>query len=146
MREITFNEENGQFQEKNHKLSFSFIIFIIIFISLIIIGYIYSNIVLMKLGYQSLDLEQKKEQLLVSKNHLEYSVETLSSLTRIEKIAYQDLGMQRPEKIEFIAMQPLPIETVAIASQPTQQGEGTKFLEAGSFLKEFANLQIFKNQ
>jgi len=141
-----FIEENGQFQEKNHKLSFSFFLFIIIIISLLVIVYICSNILLMKLGYQSIELEQKRDQLLVTKNQMEYSVEHLSSLTRIERIACQELGMNRPENIEFIAMLPANLNRDVIASQPSEEEQGTYYLEAGTFLREFANLQIFKNQ
>ena len=146
MREIIFIEENNQFQGKNHKISFSLFLFIIIIVSLLVISYICSNILLMKLGYQSIDLEQKREQLLAENYQLEYSVECLSSLTRIEKIASQELGMSRPEKIEFIAMLPANINSAMVASQPSEEEAGSNYLEAGNFLREFASLQIFKNQ
>ena len=141
-----FIEENGQFQEKNHKVSFSFFLFIIIIISLLVIGYICSNTILMKSGYQSIDLEQKRDQLLVEKDQMEYSVECLSSLTRIERIAYQELGMHRPEKIEFIAMVPASLSRNAFADMSPEQEQDIRYLEAGAFLKEFADLQIFRNQ
>lgn len=146
MSDIMFIEENGQFQEKNHKVSFSFFLFIIIIISLLLIGYICSNTVLMKLGYQSIDLEQKRDRLLVEKDQMEYSVECLSSLTRIERIAFQELGMHRAEKIEFIAMVPANLSRHTLASQPAEVEQGARYLEAGTFLKEFVNLQIFQNQ
>jgi len=148
MREIIFIEENNQFQGKNHKISFSLFLFIIIIVSLLVISYICSNIVLMKLGYQSIDLEQKREQLLAENYQLEYSVECLSSLTRIERIASQELGMSRPEKIEFIAMVPAGIDNFAIASnsQEEEQTETASYLRAGSFLGEIADLRIFQNQ
>jgi len=145
MREIIFIEDNNQFQGKNYKISFSLFLFIIIIVSLLVISYICSNILLMKLGYQSIDLEQKREQLLAENYQLEYSVECLSSLTRIEKIASQELGMSRPEKIEFIAMLPANINS-AIASQPSEEEQGSNYLEAGNFLRELASLQVFKNQ
>jgi cell division protein FtsL len=141
-----FIEENSQFKERNHKVSFSFFLFIVIIISLLVIGYICSNIMLMKLGYQSIDLEQKSEQLLVRKDLLVYSVEQLSSLTRIEQIACQELGMHRPENIEFIVMLPADINMNLVVSQPPEERNGAGYLEAGAFLKEFANLQIIKNQ
>ena len=141
-----FIEENGQFQEKNHKVSFSFFLFIIIIVSLLVIGYICSNTILMKLGYQSIDLEQQRDQLLVEKDQMQYSVECLSSLTRIERIAYQELGMHRPEKIEFIAMVPASLSRNAFADMSPEQEQDIRYLEAGAFLKEFADLQIFRNQ
>jgi len=141
-----FIEENGQFQEKNHKVSFSFFLFFIIIISLLVIGYICSNTILMKLGYQSIDLEQKRDQLLVEKDQMEYSVECLSSLTRIERIAYQELGMHRPEKIEFIAMVPANLNRNTFVDMTPEQEQDTRYLQAGAFLKEFADLQIFRNQ
>ena len=146
MREIIFIEENNLFQGKNHKISFSLFLFIIIIVSLLVISYICSNIVLMKLGYQSIDLEQKREQLLAENYQLEYSVECLSSLTRIERIASQELGMSRPEKIEFIAMLPAKINSAMVVSQTSKEEQGSNYLEAGNFLREFASLQIFKNQ
>ena len=146
MKDIVSMEESEQFLLKNHRLSFSFFIFSIIMVSLLIIGYICSNIILMKLGYQSIDLEKRKDELLVQKYQLESTVESLSSLTRVESIAVQELGMCRPEKIEFIAMLPSHINNNMIAEQPSESNQSGKFLEAGTFFKEFANLQIFRNQ
>ena len=146
MKDIISIEENGHFKEKNHKVSFSFFLFIIIIISLLAIGYICSNITLMSMGYQSIDLEQKKAQLMVRKHQLEYSAEYLSSLNRIERIACQELGMRRPEKIEFIAMLRAKIDRDVVAAQSSEESQDVRYLEAGTFLNEFADLQIFKNQ
>jgi len=146
MKDIIFIEENNQFKERNYKVSFSFFLCIVIIVSLLVVGYICSNIILMKLGYQSLDLEQKKEQLLVKQDQLAYSVEHLSSLTRIEQIACQELGMHRPEKIEFIAMLPADINRNTITYQPSQEGQGTSYLEAAAFPQELIHLQMAKNQ
>jgi len=147
MKDIILLEGNNQFQEKNHKISLSLFLFIIVMISLLVIFYICSNIMLMKLGYQSLELEQKREQLLAENAQLEYSVECLSSLTRIERIASQELGMKQPEKIEFIAMVPARVASSPIVAgeQQSDEREGT-YLQAGNFLREFANLNIFRNQ
>ncbi len=145
MNDIIYSDKINQFQGKSHKLSFSLFLLTIILASLLIIGYICSNITLMKLGYQSIDLEQKKEQLLAKKYQLEYSVECLSSLTRIERIANQELGMSRPEKIEFIVMLPNNIEKEKIINPPSQEND-TRYLRAGNFLPELVNLKIFENQ
>jgi len=145
MNDIIYSDKINQFQGKSHKLSFSLFLLTIILASLLIIGYICSNITLMKLGYQSIDLEQKREQLLAKKYQLEYSVECLSSLTRIERIANQELGMSRPEKIEFIVMLPNNIEKEKIINPPSQEND-TRYLRAGNFLPELVNLKIFENQ
>jgi len=50
MTDIILLEEKKQFQSKNYKVSFSLFLFIVILIGLMVIGYISSNIVLMKLG------------------------------------------------------------------------------------------------
>ena len=141
-----FVEGNNQFPLKAQRLSFSFFIFSIIIVSLLVIGYICSNIMLMKLGYQSIELEKKKDELIVQKCQLESTVENLSSLTRIEKIAVQELGMCRPERIEFIAMLPNNIVFDMMAQQPSTSESDNRFIEAGSLFKEFANLKIFQNQ
>ncbi len=146
MKGIMFIDENGQFQKNNYKLSFSLFLSIVIIISLLVIGYICSNIVLIKLGYQTIDLEQKRDQLLTEKDQMEYSVEHLSSLTRIERIAYQELGMHRPERIEFIAMLPANVNRDIIASKHPEEEQGIDYLEAGTFLREFADLHIYRNQ
>jgi cell division protein FtsL len=147
MKDIMLIGENNQFQEKNHKLSLSLFLFSVILISLLVIFYICTNIMLMKLGYQSIELEQRKEELLAENDQLEYSVECLSSLTRIEKIASEELGMKRPEKIEFIAMLPSRINTNSIvAEQVSKEEDERAYLQAGNFPREFANLPIFKNQ
>ena len=146
MKSIMFVEGNNQFPLKAQRLSFSFFIFSIIIVSLLVIGYICSNIMLMKLGYQSIELEKKKDELIVQKCQLESTVENLSSLTRIEKIAVQELGMCRPERIEFIAMLPNNIVFDMVAQQPSISESDSSFIEAGSLFKEFANLKIFQNQ
>ncbi len=145
MKSSVFIEENEQISGKNQRLSFSFFFLSIIIISLLVIAYIGSNIILMKLGYQSINLEQKRDELLIQKYQLESTVENLSSLTRIEKIAIQQLGMCRPERIEFIAMIPNSINNTLIANQPSEAEQNNKFLEAGTFFKEFANFNIFSN-
>lgn len=146
MKDIFFNGDNIQFQSKNDRVSFSFFLLIILLISILVIGYISSNIVLMKLGYQSMDLEQEREQLLAENNQLEYTVENLSSLTRIEQIAYQDLAMHRPEKIEFIAMLPANSKVNQLVNNPTEQGQASGYIEASIFPKQLPDLQIFKNR
>lgn len=146
MKELLFFEDKSQFQGKNYQFLFSVFIVIIVIISFLIIGYISSNIVLMRLGYYSIDLEQQKEQLLVRKHQLEYSVECLSSLTRIEKIASQELGMHRPEKIEFVAMLPAEMDRPVAASLPPEEQQVKRFIEAGTFLQNLVGLQILKNQ
>lgn len=145
MNDIIYNDKISQFQGKSHKLSFSLFLLTIILASLLIIGYICSNIALMKLGYQSIELEHKREQLLAKKHQLEYSVECLSSLTRIERIANQELGMSRPEKIEFIVMLPNNIEKEKIINPPSQEND-TRYLRADNFLPKLVNLKIFENQ
>jgi len=54
--------------------------------------------------------------------------------------------MSRPEKIEFIAMLPANINSAMAVSQTSKEEQGSNYLEAGNFLREFASLQIFKNQ
>ena len=146
MKEIVLLIENEQCPLKLQRISFSLFIFVTFLITLLVFGYICSNIILIKLGYQSLDLEQKKDELLVQKCQLEYNVENLSSLTRIEKIAVQELGMCRPEKIEFIAMLPSNIETDAASLQPAEPEQKYRFLAAGVFFQEFNKLQFFQNR
>jgi cell division protein FtsL len=147
MTDYILADEKKQFQSKNYKTTFSLFLFIIILIGLLVIGYICSNIVLMKLGYQSIELEQKRDQLLVERNHLEYSVERLSSLTRIEGIAKLELGMCRAENIKFIAMLPADLNIASmVAEMPSEEKESKGYLQAGNTLQEFANLQFFRNQ
>lgn len=146
MKSITFMEENEQIPLKSHRLSFSLFILFIMIVSLLSVMYICSNITLMKLGYQSLELEKKKDEILVQKYQLESSVENLSSLTRIEKIAVYELGMCQPERIEFIAMLPKEVDFNLPLEQTAELKSDNTFIEAGGFLKEFANLNIFQNQ
>ena len=146
MKEIVFLTGNEQCPLKLQRFSFSLFIFITFLITLLVFGYICSNIILIKLGYHSLDLEKKKDELLVQKCQLEYNVENLSSLTRIEKIAIQELGMCRPEKIEFIAMLPSNIEIDTVDIQPTESEQKNKILAAGVFFQGLNKLQFFQNR
>lgn len=145
MNSIIFIEENKQISTNNKRVSFSFFFFSIFIITLLVILYVVSHIILMKLGYQSINLEQKRDELLAQKYQLESTVENLSSLTRIEKIAIQKLGMRRAEKIEFVAMVPNNINVALAANQAKEPEQKSSFLEAGVFFKKFGNLQIFPN-
>lgn len=147
MTDYILLEEKKQFQSKNYKVSFSLFLFVIILIGLLAIGYISSNIVLMKLGYQSINLEQQRDELLAERNSLEYSAECLSSLTRIEKIAKLELGMCKAENIMFIAMLPANIDvTTLVAENASEERQNTNYLKAGNTLQEFAKLQILNSQ
>jgi cell division protein FtsL len=146
MKEMIFLKKNEQYPLKIQRFSFSFFVFTTFLISFLVFGYICSNITLIKLGYQSLDLEKKRDELLVEKGQLEYHVENLSSLTRIEKIAIQELGMCRPEKIEFVAMLPSNIKTDVAALPSAEPEQENRFLAAGVFFQELSGLRLFQNR
>jgi len=80
-----------------------FLILIVILASLIVF-YISNNIVLVRLGYRVLELENCKAELEEQNRKYEFRADTLSALDRIEEIACNQLGMIRPKKVEFIAL------------------------------------------
>lgn len=80
----------------------SFLI-LVVFITSIVIFYISNNIVLTELGYKIIQLENNKIDLEEENKRLELTVESLSALSRIEKIACNQLGMVRPKEVNFIA-------------------------------------------
>jgi len=91
--------------ENEHAFIFCclFLILAIILASLIVF-YISNNIILVGLGYKIIDLENYKAELEEQNRKYELRADTLSALDRIEAIACNQLGMIRPKKVEFIAM------------------------------------------
>ena len=98
----TFNYEN-----KNGLIVFGSFLILVIFVTSIVIFYVSNNIILTELGYKLIKLENEKIALEEENKKLELTVETLSAFDRIEKIAYNQLGMVRPKEVKFIALNPV---------------------------------------
>jgi len=97
----------GNYESKNALIVFGSFLIIVILVTSIVIFYISDNIVLTELGYKLIKLENEKIALEEENKKLELTVETLSALDRIEKIAYNQLGMIRPKEVKFIALNPV---------------------------------------
>ena len=97
----------GNYESKNAIIVFGSFLILVILVTSIVIFYISTNIVLTELGYKLIKLENNKITLEEENKNLELTVETLSALDRIEKIAYNQLGMIRPKEVKFIALNPI---------------------------------------
>ncbi len=97
----------GNYESKNALIVFGLFLIIVILVTSVVIFYISNNIVLTELGYKLIKLENEKIALEQENKKLELTVETLSALDRIEKIAYNQLGMIRPKEVKFIALNPV---------------------------------------
>jgi len=95
---------SGNYESRNALIVFGSFLILVILVTSIIIFYISNNIVLTELGYKLIKLENDKITLEEENKKLELTVETLSALDRIEKIAYNQLGMIRPKEVKFIAL------------------------------------------
>lgn len=98
----------GNYESKNTLIVFGSFLILVILVTSVIIFYISNNIVLTELGYKLIKLENVKIALEGENKKLELTVETLSALDRIEKIASNHLGMIRPKEVKFIALNPIP--------------------------------------
>lgn len=96
------------YENKNGLFVFVSFLLLVIFITFVVIYYISNNIVLTELGYKLIMLENEKTALEEENKILEFTAETLSALDRIEKIAYNHLGMIRPKEVKFIALKLAP--------------------------------------
>jgi len=96
----------GNYESKNTLIIFGSFLILAILITSIILFYISNNIVLTELGYKLMKLENEKIALEEENRKLELTVETLSALDRIEKIACNQLGMVRPKEVKFVALSP----------------------------------------
>lgn len=94
------------YKNKNALIILGSFLLLIFFFTSIAILYISNNIVLTELGYKLIKLENDKIALEEENKKLELTSETLSAFDRIEKIAYNHLGMIRPKEIKFIALNP----------------------------------------
>ena len=98
----------SNYESKNTLIVFGLFLMLVILVTSVIIFYISNNIVLTELGYKLIKLENDKIALEEENKKLELTVETLSALDRIEKIASNHLGMIRPKEVKFIALNPIP--------------------------------------
>ncbi|GAF74342.1 unnamed protein product [marine sediment metagenome] len=98
----------GNYESKNTLIVFGSFLMLVILVTSVVIFYISNNIVLTELGYKLIKLENVKIALEEENKKLELTVETLSALDRIEKIASNHLGMIRPKEVKFIALNPIP--------------------------------------
>ncbi|TET04602.1 MAG: hypothetical protein E3J83_06975 [Candidatus Atribacteria bacterium] len=98
----------GNYESKNALIVFGSFLMLVILVTSVVIFYISNNIVLTELGYKLIKLENVKIALEEENKKLELTVETLSALDRIEKIASNHLGMIRPKEVKFIALNPIP--------------------------------------
>lgn len=99
---------SSNYEGKNTLIICGSFLMLVVFVTSVIIFYISNNIVLTELGYKLIELENYKIRLEEQNKKLELTAETLSALDRIEKIAYNHLGMIRPKEVEFIASLPTP--------------------------------------
>jgi len=97
----------GNYKTRNAIIVFGSFLILVILVTSIVIFYISNNIVLAELGYKLIKLENDKIALEEENKELELTVETLSALDRIEKIACNQLGMIRPKVVKFIALNPI---------------------------------------
>jgi cell division protein FtsL len=102
--------ENDQtFNGMNLKKKNAFILCCLFLTSMIILAslvvfYISNHIIIVSMGYKIIELENIKAELEKQNKKCELLVDTLSALDRIESIAKKELGMIRPEQVEFIAL------------------------------------------
>lgn len=96
------------YESKNALIVLRLFLVLVIFITSVVVFYISSNIILTELGYKLIKLEDDRITLEEENKKLELTVETLSALDRIEKIASNRLGMIRPKEVRFIALNPTP--------------------------------------
>lgn len=96
------------YESKNALIGLRLFLVLVIFITFVVVFYISSNIILTELGYKLIKLEDDRITLEEENKKLELTVETLSALDRIAKIASTRLGMIRPKEVRFIALNPTP--------------------------------------
>jgi len=97
----------SHYESRNALIIFASFLILVILATSIVILYISNNIVLTELGYKLIKLENNKITLEEENKRLELTIETLSALDRIEKIACNQLGMIRPKEVKFITLNPI---------------------------------------
>ena len=95
---------NMNLKKKNAFIFTCLFLICIIALASTIVFYISNNIVIVGLGYKIIELENIKVELEEQNRKYELRTDTLSALDRIEAIATNQLGMIRPKKVEFIAL------------------------------------------
>lgn len=108
-------------------INYSLVLLFIFFFTSLTILYISNTITLTELGYQLIELENYKEDLIEDYKKLEFIVENLSRIDRIEEIACNHLGMTRAKEVNFVASLPLVEVNPGIGSEIiSENNEGKK--------------------
>lgn len=79
------------------------------------------------LGYKKVELQKQINQLEAKNKRLQYNVENLSSLDRVQKVAENDLGMYQPQSSNMVAVlsEPKSIPVVKTTGQPVAQKQAS---------------------
>jgi len=133
--------DKTNYKNKNTLAGYALFLMLIVFITSIVTFYISNNIVLTELGYKLIELENNKIILEEQNKKFELTIETLSALDRIEKLACNHLGMIRPKEVKFIALLPNPdinpVENIGVISNNYPE---EKYFWASFNLKELNDL------
>lgn len=133
--------ENNHCKHKSVFINYGIVLLFIFFFASLTILYISNTITLAELGYQRLELENYKENLIEDNKRLELTVETLARIDRIEEIACNHLGMIRPKEVKFVASLPLVEVNLGRATETiSEHNEGKRPLLAIVNLEKFNQL------
>ncbi|TDX53021.1 cell division protein FtsL [Orenia marismortui] len=76
--------------------------FLIFLIGILVILYINQYVQISRMNFEVEKLEEKRDKLKTEQAHLQLDISELKSLSRIEKIAKNKLGMIEPNKVKYI--------------------------------------------
>ncbi|MDA8236003.1 MAG: cell division protein FtsL [Clostridia bacterium] len=95
--------------KKNHKAVYVFVVLVAFLLGIFFTAR-YAQVAMQ--GYQINALKERLTALQADNQRLEIEANKLKSLNRIEKIAMADLGMVKPEGVQFIAVEDKKLDEV----------------------------------
>lgn len=108
-------------KEESRGFQAMIIVGLILFVA---ITYVWQRVMIVELGYEIERLRQERTELTRKNAELLTEVSSLTSLTRIEKIALSNLNMKRPEKGAVIIVRDIKPASIMIGE--TEKGSPQK--------------------
>lgn len=108
-------------KEESRGFQAMIIVGLILFVA---ITYVWQRVMIVELGYEIERLRQERTELTHKNAELLTEVSSLTSLTRIEKIALSNLNMKRPEKGAVIIVRDIKPASIMIGE--TEKGSPQK--------------------
>ena len=94
----------GNLAQAVRKKDYKGVVWGILAVSFILFFYVWQHMQVVKLGYEVQALKTQKQQLTNEYYYMKYKMHDVNSLSRIEQIAHEQLGMETPKTDQVVIL------------------------------------------